>query len=115
MIVPGRRIARRSLADETYLLSPDPGPVGVNVDPLGEAFGPRVLPDGLWVLFGLVIGAPVTVPVVEEPVVLRLAAIPAAVPWPLCATAKELVSASAVANEIVLSFMLFPSLGWEPR
>lgn len=30
----------------TYLLRPDPGPVGVNVDPLGEGLAPTVLPDG---------------------------------------------------------------------
>jgi hypothetical protein len=26
---------------------PEPGPVGARVDPLGDALGPRVLPDGL--------------------------------------------------------------------
>jgi hypothetical protein len=30
----------------TYLLSPEPGPVGANVDPLGEGLAPTVLPDG---------------------------------------------------------------------
>jgi len=29
-----------------YLLRPEPGPVGVNVDPLGEGLAPTVLPDG---------------------------------------------------------------------
>lgn len=29
-----------------YLRSPEPGPVGVNVDPLGEALGARVFPEG---------------------------------------------------------------------
>jgi len=30
----------------TYLLRPEPGPVGVNVEPLGEGLAPTVLPDG---------------------------------------------------------------------
>jgi hypothetical protein len=29
-----------------YLLRPEPGPVGANVDPLGEGLAPTVLPDG---------------------------------------------------------------------
>jgi hypothetical protein len=41
-----------------YLLRPDPEPVGVSVEPLGEALGPRVFPDGLWVLFGEVTVVP---------------------------------------------------------
>ena len=73
---------------------------------------------GLAVLFGVVIVAPlpVVLPLVEEPVVVLLAAeppaaelppaVPPAEPPPLCASAKVLESASAVANPIVLSFMV---------
>jgi hypothetical protein len=102
-----------------YLLRPEPAPVGVSVDPLGEALGPRVFPDGLWVLFGEVTVAPafpVVVPFIDEPVALPVAAEPpaaelppaepAAEPPPLCASAKVLESASAVANAIVLSFII---------
>jgi hypothetical protein len=32
------------------LLRPEPGPVGVIVDPLGEPLGARVLPEGFMVL-----------------------------------------------------------------
>ena len=66
-----------------YLLRPEPGPVGVNVDPLGEALGPRVFPDGLWVLFGEVTDAPavpVVLPLDVAPVALPVAAEPAEVP-----------------------------------
>jgi hypothetical protein len=89
---------------------PEPGPVGVSVVPLGEALGPRVLPEGLAVLFGVVVVAPVPVvlPLVEEPVVVLPAAeppaaelppaVPPAEPPPLCASPKVLDSASAVAN-----------------
>ena len=94
--------------------------MGVNVDPLGEALGPSVLPDGLWVLFGLVTGPvvvepavlPVMVPFVDEPVVVPLAAgppaaeLPPAEPLPLCASANVPESANAVANAIVVSFMV---------
>jgi hypothetical protein len=101
--------------------------VGVSVDPLGEALGPRVLPEGLWVLFGEVTVAPafpVVVPFIDEPVVLPVAAEPpAGEPAPvepaaeapaLCASAQVLESASAVAvaNAIVLSFMI-SSLVWD--
>jgi hypothetical protein len=102
-----------------YLPMPDPGPVGANVDPLGEALGPSVLPDGLWVLFGLAgprglePGAlPVVVPLVDEPVVVPLAAglpaaeLPPAEPVPLCASANVLESANAAASAIVASFMI---------
>jgi hypothetical protein len=96
---------------------PEPEPEGERVDPLGEALGPRVFPDGLWVLFGVVTEAPpvpVVVPFVEEPVVLPLAAeppaaeLPPAVPDeapPACASAKLLESANAVANAMVVSFI----------
>jgi hypothetical protein len=103
------------------LLRPEPEPVGVSVDPLGEALGPRVFPDGLWVLFGevtVVPAFPVVVPFDVEPVALPVAAEPAEVPPPLdeappaCASAKVLESANAVANAIVVSvsFMVI-SLG----
>src|ERR1700693_4788428 len=95
-----------------YLLRPEPGPVGVNVDPLGEALGPRVFPDGLWVLFGGVTDAPARPPA-AEPVALPVAAEPAEVPPapdadapPACASANVLESAKAVANAIVASFMV---------
>jgi hypothetical protein len=121
---------RGRLSLETlYLLRPEPGPVGVNVDPLGEALGPSVLPDGLWVLFGLVTGAvvvepavlPVVVPLVDEPVMVPLAADPPAAelppvePLPLCASARLLErrlleSANAAASTIVVSFIVI-SLG----
>jgi hypothetical protein len=93
---------------------PEPGPVGVNVEPLGEAFGPSVLPEGLAVLFGALMAPPapelpVVVPFVEEPVVVPLAPpaveLPPAEP-PLCASAKVLESAKAVASAIVVSFIV---------
>jgi hypothetical protein len=96
---------------------PEPGPVGVKVEPLGEAFGPSVLPEGLAVLFGLWIappapGLPVVVPLIEEPVVVPLPAEPPAVelppaePPPLCASANVPESAKAVASAIVVSFIV---------
>jgi hypothetical protein len=94
-----------------YLPIPEPGPVGVSVDPLGEALGPSVLPDGLWVLFGLA-GAvavdPAVLPVVGEPVVVPVpvAELPPAEPVPLCASAKVPESANAAANAIVVSLMI---------
>jgi hypothetical protein len=95
--------------------------VGVSVDPLGEALGPRVFPDGLWVLFGEATEAPafpVVVPLDVEPVALPVVAEPAEVPPaapldeapPACASAKVLENANAVANTIVVSFMVV-SLG----
>src|SRR5260370_8561653 len=86
MIKKGPRISRGPFY--LYLPIPEPGPVGVSVDPLGEALGPSVLPDGLWVLFGL--AGPLAdepavlpvVPVVHEPVLLPvpLAELPPAQP-----------------------------------
>jgi hypothetical protein len=67
-----------------YLPRPEPGPVGVSVDPLGDGLGPRVLPEGFMVLpgagvFVVVIPDPVVVPVVGEPgVVPLIVALPAA-------------------------------------
>jgi hypothetical protein len=104
----------------TYLATPEPGPVGVKVDPLGEELGPSVLPEG-FIAFGvlaagLVVVEPVALPVVvpvEEPVAAPLMD-PAggAAPAPLvpllllCASASVLESASAPANAIVTSFMV---------
>jgi hypothetical protein len=94
---------------------PEPGPVGVNVEPLGEEFGPSVLPEGLAVLFGLLTvpapELPVVIPFIEEPVVVPLAAEPPAVEPPpaeppLCASANVLESAKAVASAIVVSFIV---------
>jgi hypothetical protein len=109
-----------------YLLMPEPGPVGVNVDPLGEALGPRVLPDGLAVLLGPVTGPvvvelpalPVVVPFLVEPVAVPLAGEPPAAELPpadpLCASANVLDSAKAVANAIVVSFIVVSLVSW-PR
>jgi hypothetical protein len=98
---------------------PEPGPVGANVEPLGEEFGPSVLPEGLAVLFGLVTAPvpelPVVVPFTEEPVVVPLAAEPPAAELPpaeppedppLCASANVLESAKAAASAIVVSFIV---------
>jgi hypothetical protein len=112
--------AARRCGAPVYLLVPEPGPVGVNVEPLGEEFGPSVLPEGLAVLFGLVTAPPapelpVVVPFLEEPVVVPLAAEPPAVELPpaepleeppLCASANVLESAKAVASAIVVSFIV---------
>ena len=115
-----RRARKKSLAGMRgflfYLLRPEPGPMGVNVDPLGEALGPRVFPDGLWVLFGEVTDAPavpVVLPLDVEPVALPVAAEPAEVPPapdadapPACASANVLENAKAVANASVAIFMV---------
>jgi hypothetical protein len=104
------------------LARPEPEPVGVKVDPLGEPLGASVLPEGFMVLLG-----PVAIPLVAEPVVPPVRApvdepvlvpmepplmeepppeTPPAEPPPLvCAIANVLVSASAPANAIVVSFM----------
>lgn len=104
-----------------YRLSPEPGPVGVSVDPLGEAPAPRVLPDGFLTLAEPVAEpdvAPVpTRPVVlAEPVVVPVAGLltPAPTDAPpdvllLCANANVLDSANAVARAMVWSFMELPS------
>jgi hypothetical protein len=106
-----------------YLLRPEPAPDGASVEPLGEALGPSVFPDGLWVLFGEGTEAPpvpVVVPFAVEPVVLPVAADPPAAEAPpdapleeaplACASAKVLERAKAVASAIVASFMVV-SLG----
>ena len=104
-----------------HLPVPDPGPVGPNVDPLGDALGPSVLPDGLWVLFGFMMTGPlvvepavlpVVVPFIDDPVLVPLAAglpaveLPPAEPALLCANANVLERANAVASAIVVSFMI---------
>src|SRR5471030_2296162 len=65
----------RGLSPGTYLPTPEPGPVGVSVDPLGEELGASVLPEGFVglgvVTAGLVVAEPVArpvlVPVVAAP------------------------------------------------
>jgi hypothetical protein len=104
-----------------YRFVPEPGPVGASVDPLGEAFGASVFPDGFMVLFG-VADEPLPMPVVPDvpvpvptapPVVdgLELMPVPAEppaaepAPPPLCAKTTVLDSANAVARAIVVSFI----------
>jgi len=105
-----------------YLLIPEPGPVGVSVDPLGEEPAPMVLPDGFVVVVEpgaverdapepvVVPAVPMPVPLTDEPVLAPPAAPPEAEPPaeppPLCASAKVLVSARAVASAIVEIFMV---------
>ena len=102
---------------------PEPGPVGVNVEPLGEPLGASVLPDGFVVVLGVlpVAGAlptvepggfPIPLPFMDEPVVVPGAAalpgleLPDIPPLVLCASANVLESAIAPANAIVMSFMV---------
>jgi hypothetical protein len=122
-------VARLSLLRRiAYLLRPEPGPVGVSVDPLGEDPAPMVLPDGFRVVLepGAVerdmapapAALPVVVPVVDglvtaPPLVAPPAAEPAPVePTPLCASANEPDIARAVASAIVEIFMVgsFPKM-----
>jgi hypothetical protein len=102
------------------LLRPEPGPVGVSVDPLGEEPAPMVLPDGLVVVVEpgaverdapepvvVLPEVPMPVPLTDEPVLAPPDAEPApAEPPPLCASANVLVSARAVASAIVETFMV---------
>jgi hypothetical protein len=105
-----------------YRLRPEPGPVGVKVDPLGEPFGPSVFPDGFMLLGALLVGVepvvlpapmpvvpfvvlPVEPPLMDAPPVAELAP-PEAPPVLVCATANVLDSASAAARVIVESFMV---------
>jgi hypothetical protein len=103
---------------------PEPGPVGVRVDPLGELLGASVLPDGFVAVLDvlLVPGAWPTVepgafPFTDEPVAPPVAAEPPVlepapdVPPLLCASANVLESASAPANAIVMSFMVASLVG----
>ena len=94
------------------MLRPEPGPVGVNVEPLGEEPGARPFPDGFLALL---------VPILEFaplPVVAELVLAPgfAGTGLPtagaaVCANANVPESANAVASAIVVSFMVV-SLGW---
>ena len=83
-----------------YLRSPEPGPVGVNVEPLGERLGISVFPEAFLALLGAVDPVvPDTLPLVfiDEPVLVPL--IPVVEP-PLVvyASANVLESAKAVAS-----------------
>jgi hypothetical protein len=108
-----------------YLLMPEPGPVGVSVEPLGEEPAPMVLPDGFVVVVEpgaverdtlepvvVLPEVPMPVPLTDEPVLAPPAAppeaepAPPAEPPPLCASANELVSAKAAANAMVETFMV---------
>ena len=110
----------------TYLPMPEPGPVGVNVDPLGEPLGASVFPDG-FVLLGPIrpevvelvelpavppVVFPLDEPVVVPPVTEPPAEPPPAVPPLLCASANVLESASAPANAIVVIRMVFFPCWW---
>ena len=98
------------------MLGPEPGPVGARVDPLGEALGARVFPEGFILVFPFgavpVVDDPVPVPTVppvplmEEPVLPAAPVVepPADVPL-LCAKASVLDNARAPASAIVVSFM----------
>jgi hypothetical protein len=103
---------------------PEPGPVGVTVEPLGEEPAPIVLPDGFVVdpgplaepaVLPVELPAPLIVvplePPVPAPALLPLdpaAEPPAAPPAPACASANVLERAKAVANAIVVILMVVP-------
>jgi hypothetical protein len=89
----------------SYLLRPEPGPVGVNVDPLGDALGASELPDGFLVLFGAVFGAAVLPVVVVEGLVAGLEPTVGAA---VCANANVLESANAAVSAMVVSLMAVP-------
>jgi hypothetical protein len=104
-----------------YRPAPEPGPVGANVDPLGEPLGASVLPDGFMVVFGplirpgvvdpvaLPVVPPVVFPFMDEPLLAAEPPVvepPPAVPPLLCASANVLVSTSAPANAIVVILMV---------
>jgi hypothetical protein len=104
------------------LLIPDPGPVGVNVEPLGDELGPTVLPEGFIVELdpladpGVVpvvlplplIVLPLPLPVVPEAALPPPPAVPPLAPPapPACANAKVEARAIPVANAIVVSFIV---------
>jgi prepilin-type processing-associated H-X9-DG protein len=117
----GRRINPANIlfwdgsADLFYLRSPEPAPVGANVDPLGLRMGARVFPEAFPTL------GPVTAPVV--PGVLHVGVLftdeptdgatdeptdgaTTDPPPKVCASASVLVRANAVASAIVVSFMV---------
>ncbi len=108
--VKARHLRRAFLLSfcSSYLLSPEPAPVGANVDPLGEALGAREFPDGSLALFGPILepaALPVVLPVADG--LLVAGELPAAVPTPpLCANANVLESAKVVASAMVVSFMV---------
>jgi hypothetical protein len=102
------------------LLRPEPAPVGLSVEPLGEALGAKLFPDGFMVVLpfgavGPVVDVPAPVPTVppapvpptEEPVAAPPAEPPAAPP-PACANARVVDIAMAPASAIVMSFMDYP-------
>jgi hypothetical protein len=110
------------------LLRPDPGPVGVTVDPLGEPLGASVFPDGFMVVLEPPVvplvrptvepgGLLIEFPVADEPVLgateLPAPEVPPPAPPLLCASANVLESASAPANAIVVSFMVVSLVGDE--
>jgi hypothetical protein len=98
---------------------PEPGPVGANVDPLGEVLGASVFPDGLLGFAAvepvlLPVPIPVVFPPVDDPVVLPLMEVPPVVEPapvelaapPVCASANVLDSAKVAARAIVVSFIV---------
>jgi hypothetical protein len=98
---------------------PEPGPVGVSVDPLGEEPAPMVLPDGFVVVVEpgaverdalepvvVLPEVPMPVPLTDEPVLAPPEAEPPAEPPLLCASANVLVNARAAASAIVETFMV---------
>jgi hypothetical protein len=102
---------------------PEPGPVGVRVDPLGEPLGASVLPEGLVVVFGPVRvpedipvvepgGFPTELPPMDEPVLEPVEEPPTLEPAPdvppplVWANAIVLESAKAPASAMVVSFMV---------
>jgi hypothetical protein len=103
---------RKCGAFSFYLRSPEPGPVGVNVDPLGEPLGARVFPEAFPALgVGpeglelLKVGTWFVEPTdgaTDDP-------LPES---PACASANVLERAKAVASTIVLSFMLLSFLSF---
>jgi hypothetical protein len=104
---------RKCGAFSFYLRSPEPGPVGVNVDPLGEPLGARVFPEAFPALgVGpeglelLKVGTWFVEPTdgaTDEP---TDGATDDPLPEsPACASANVLERAKAVASTIVLSFM----------
>lgn len=99
---------------------PEPGPVAVKVDALGEALEPRILADGPLVQARLAVGAvlgetampPVRVPVMDKPIVAA------------CRTTAEIHAAAIVSHrgsfvassmtpDAVSFGMMLHSLKWE--
>ena len=96
-------------ASAGHFTRPEPGPVGANVDPLGEGLAPIVLPDGFMVLLGAdgeLAALPVAAPLVDELGELAAVELPLAVPLLLCANANVMDSANAHANATVVIFMV---------